>query len=158
MFNFFKFKESKKESELKIQLNKMKIVFDNSGMPVDYDKDITEQFGQVFEDLNDFGRPMAKILDGRLADKMESNRILDQYKLLLEMFYKNFIEDTRHWWPGEPYSGMPMIGPVGELANIFGPSNDIFKVPLVVNARIHLEELLLNQLEGLPQLRKYIGE
>ena len=154
MFYLFKSKESK----LKIQLNKMKIVFDNSGMPIDYEKDISEQFNQVFKDLKNFSKAMAKILDGGLADKIESNRILDQYKLLLEMFYKNYIEETRHWWPGEPYSGMPMIGPNEELANMFGPSNDIFKAPLVVSARIHVEKLLVQQLKDLPRLRKHIGE
>ncbi|MDA9309378.1 hypothetical protein N9Q21_02670 [Flavobacteriaceae bacterium] len=136
----------------------MKIVFDNSGMPIDYEKDISEQFNQVFKDLKNFSKPMAKILDGGLADKIESNRILDQYKLLLEMFYKNYIEETRHWWPGEPYSGMPMIGPNEELANMFGPSNDIFKATLVVTARINLEKLLVQQLKDLPRLRKHIGE
>ena len=152
MFNLFK----SKESVFKIHLLQMKIVFDNSGMPINYEKDVSDQFEQVFEDLKNFTRPMVTILNGRLADKIESNRILDQYKLLLERFYKNYIDDTRHWWPGEPYSGMPMIGPVGELANIFGPSNDILKVPIVCTARIHVEELLANQLKGLPQLRENI--
>jgi hypothetical protein len=154
MFYLFKSKESK----LKIQLNNLKIVFDNSGMPIDYEKDISEQFNQVFKDLKKFSKPMVKILDGRLADEIESNRILDQYKLLLERFYKNYIEDTKHWWPGEPYSGMPIIGAKGELADIFGISNDFFKAPLVVEARVHIEKLLVQQLESIPQGRKHIGE
>lgn len=152
MFYLFKSKESK----LKIQLNKMKAVFHNSGMPIDYEKDISEQFKQVFKDLKDFSKPMVKILDGRLADKIQSNRVLDMYELLLQKLYENYIEDTRHWWPGEPYSGMPFIGPNEELelADMLSPRNDIFESPLVVAGRIELEKLLVQQLEALPQLRK----
>jgi hypothetical protein len=154
MFYLFKSKENK----LNIQLHKMKIVFDNSGTPIDYEKDIIEQFNQVFNDLKKFSKPMCKILDGRLADEIESNRILDQYKLLLEKFYKNYIEDTRHWWPDEPYSGMPVIGPKEELANMLGTSNDTLKAPIVVEARIHVEKLLVQQLKDLPKLRKHVVE
>ena len=134
MFYLFK----SKESRLIHQLNKMKAVFLNSGMPIDYEKDISEQFKQGFKDLKDFSKPMVKILGGRLADKIQSNRVVDMYELLLQKLYENYIEDTRHWWPGEPYSGMPFIGPKEELANMFGPRNDIFESPLSVASRIEL--------------------
>jgi hypothetical protein len=151
MFYLFKSKENK----LKIQKRRLKAAFEKSLSPIDYKKDIVMQFEKLFKDYKEFVLPMSKILDGKLADKEESIEILDLHKDLLDNYFKKYITDTSHWWPGEPYSGIPQIGAKGEFVNMF-EMNTIGNGAIISSARIEIEKFLIAQINEAPNLTKYI--
>jgi len=151
MFYLFKSKDNK----LKIQKRRLKAAFEKSLSPIDYKKDIVMQFEKLFKDYKEFVLPMSKILDGKLADKEESIEILDLHKDLLDNYFKKYITDTSHWWPGEPYSGIPQIGAKGEFVNMF-EMNTIGNGAIISSARIEIEKFLIAQINEAPNLTKYI--
>ena len=151
MFYLFKSKENK----LKIQRRRLIAAFEKSLSPIDYKKDIKMQFEKLFKDYKEFDLPMSKILDGKLADKEESIEILDLHKDLLDNYFKKYITDTSHWWPGEPYSGIPRIGAKGEFVNMF-EMNTIGNGAIISYARIEIEKFLIAQINEAPKLTKYI--
>lgn len=151
MFYLFKSKDNK----LKIQKRRLKAAFEKSLSPIDYKKDILMQFEKLFKDYKEFVLPMSKILDGKLADKEESIEILDLHKDLLDNYFKKYITDTSHWWPGEPYSGIPQIGAKGEFVNMF-EMNTIGNGAIISSARIEIEKFLIAEINEAPNLTKYI--
>jgi hypothetical protein len=142
-----------KDNKLKIQKRRLRAAFEKSLSPIDYKKDIEMQFENLFRDYKEFVLPMTKILQERLADKEESIEILYLHKDLLDNYFKKYISDTSHWWPGEPYSGIPQIGAKGEFVNMF-EMNTIANGAIISSARIEVEKFLISKINKVPELIK----